>query len=253
MRAAASAQAGTPLRLCCDASASKPPRQRPPDACSADPEDRRQVAKWLVARPPRLCSRPGRCAEADRPPDAPGPVTRPSRQVYRPRALADRPGVEVLHKLRGGVPACCAVRPPCSREGQPFSFHEFAVAGHGPPELVKLLRTHAKRHFTTPDGRIFQTARAGSSRTRPASRCGTRPASRLSPPLSGGRRLAAAPTACANRRNRSHRPVRGFFRPHPWTKPDAYGRIADGGSTGQSLERHMCWSAAWSSSRRSGL
>jgi integrase len=30
-----------------------------------------------------------------------------------------------------------------------------------PPDLVKLLRAHIKRHGTTPDGRIFQTARGG--------------------------------------------------------------------------------------------
>jgi integrase len=30
-----------------------------------------------------------------------------------------------------------------------------------PPELVRLLRAHIKRYDTTPDGRIFQTARGG--------------------------------------------------------------------------------------------
>jgi integrase len=30
-----------------------------------------------------------------------------------------------------------------------------------PPELVKLLRAHIKRYGTTPDGRIFRTARGG--------------------------------------------------------------------------------------------
>jgi hypothetical protein len=30
-----------------------------------------------------------------------------------------------------------------------------------PPELVKLLRAHIRRYGTTPDGRIFQTARGG--------------------------------------------------------------------------------------------
>jgi len=32
-----------------------------------------------------------------------------------------------------------------------------------PSELVKLLRAHIKRYGTTPDGRIFQTARGRSS------------------------------------------------------------------------------------------
>jgi hypothetical protein len=48
-------------------------------------------------------------------------------------------------------------------------------------------------------------------------------------------------------------PVRGFFRPHPWPKPGVYGRIADGGGPGRSLERRMCWSAAWASGRSGGL
>jgi integrase len=30
-----------------------------------------------------------------------------------------------------------------------------------PPELVRLLRAHIRRYGTTPDGRIFQTARGG--------------------------------------------------------------------------------------------
>ena len=30
-----------------------------------------------------------------------------------------------------------------------------------PPELVRLLRAHIKRFGTTPDGRVFQTARGG--------------------------------------------------------------------------------------------
>jgi hypothetical protein len=48
-------------------------------------------------------------------------------------------------------------------------------------------------------------------------------------------------------------PVRGFFRPRPWTKPAAHGRIADGRGPGWSLERRMCWSAAGDSGGASGL
>jgi hypothetical protein len=48
-------------------------------------------------------------------------------------------------------------------------------------------------------------------------------------------------------------PVRGFFRPRPWTKPDTYGRIADHGGAGRRLELRMCWSAAWASVRSDGL
>ena len=44
--------------------------------------------------------------KAAAPPAAPGSVTRPSGQVYQPRALADMPDVEALRKLRAeGVPA----------------------------------------------------------------------------------------------------------------------------------------------------
>jgi hypothetical protein len=48
-------------------------------------------------------------------------------------------------------------------------------------------------------------------------------------------------------------PVRGFFRPRPWTKPGAHGRIADGGGAGRRLERRMRWSAARASDRSDGL
>ncbi|MFY9670918.1 MAG: hypothetical protein WAK44_23465 [Trebonia sp.] len=58
----------------------------------------------MARRSPRPCFA---LAAAPRPtdppalPDAPGPVTRPTGQVYRPRALADMPGDEALSKLRG--------------------------------------------------------------------------------------------------------------------------------------------------------
>ena len=48
-------------------------------------------------------------------------------------------------------------------------------------------------------------------------------------------------------------PVRRFFRPRPWTKPGAHGRIADGRGPRTCFERHMCWSAAWASGRSDGL
>ena len=35
-----------------------------------------------------------------------------------------------------------------------------------PPELVKLLRAHIRRYGTTPDGRIFHTARGGMAAER---------------------------------------------------------------------------------------
>jgi len=48
-------------------------------------------------------------------------------------------------------------------------------------------------------------------------------------------------------------PVRGYFCPRPWTKPDAHGRIADGRGPQSCLERPMCWSAALASRRSDGL
>lgn len=48
-------------------------------------------------------------------------------------------------------------------------------------------------------------------------------------------------------------PVREFFRPCPWTRPDAHGRIADGGGSGHRLERRIRWSAALASARSDGL
>ncbi len=65
-----------------------------------------------------------------------------------------------------------------------------------PPELVKLLRAHIKRYGTTPDGRIFQTARAGILQDSAYGEV-WRPARRPSPRPSAGRRPAAAPTTCA--------------------------------------------------------
>jgi hypothetical protein len=42
-------------------------------------------------------------------------------------------------------------------------------------------------------------------------------------------------------------------RPRPWTKPDTYGRIADGRGPGRHLQRRMCWSAAWTPGKSDGL
>jgi nitric oxide reductase NorQ protein len=60
--------------------------------------------------PPRSAPAPAAPRPAASPaaptPAVPGPVTRPSGQVYRPRALADMPDVEALRKLCAeGVPA----------------------------------------------------------------------------------------------------------------------------------------------------
>ena len=105
------------------------------------------------------------------PASAPGLCSRPGR-----RAEADRPGVEALHKLRGGVPGL-AVRSARLAAGpvSPVPFDEFAVAGHGPPELVKLLRAMSSGTSQPWTGGSSRPHGAGSSRTRPASRCGTRP------------------------------------------------------------------------------
>ena len=66
-----------------------------------------------------------------------------------------------------------------------------------PPVLVPLLRAHLKRYGTTPDGRLFRTARGGPSRTAPTAPSGTPPAPPRSPPPSTPPRWPAAPTTCA--------------------------------------------------------
>jgi hypothetical protein len=48
-------------------------------------------------------------------------------------------------------------------------------------------------------------------------------------------------------------PVRGLFRPRPWIKPGAHGRIADGGGPGRTLEARTRWSAGGDSGGASGL
>ena len=71
-----------------------------------------------------------------------------------------------------------------------------------PPELVRLLRAHIKRHGTTPDGRVFQTARGGILQDSAYSAVWATPAPRPSPPPSVGRHSAADPTTCGTRRYR---------------------------------------------------
>lgn len=48
-------------------------------------------------------------------------------------------------------------------------------------------------------------------------------------------------------------PVRGFFRPRPWTKPDAHGCIADRGGPESRFETHKRRSTAYGSDGTSGL
>ena len=71
-----------------------------------------------------------------------------------------------------------------------------------PPELVRLLRAHIKRYGTTPDGRIFQTARGGILQDSAYSEVWAEARKRPSPRPSAGRRSAAAPTTCGTRRCR---------------------------------------------------
>ena len=65
-----------------------------------------------------------------------------------------------------------------------------------PPVLVQMLRAHLKRYGTGPDGRIFRTAAAGSSRTAPTAPSGPAPAPPRSPPPSTPPRWPDAPTIC---------------------------------------------------------
>ena len=80
-----------------------------------------QARPCRAARPPRPPRRPRRPAASPAPPAAPkapapkaapGPVTRPGGQVYRPRVLAGMADVEALRTLRAeGVPALLAGPP----------------------------------------------------------------------------------------------------------------------------------------------
>ena len=85
----------------------------------------------------------------------------------------------------------------------------------------------------------------GSQDTQPESRDEGDEDSEQAPEMPGQRYKAGrtvsgtAPTA----------PVRGFFRPRPWTKPGAHGCIADGRGPESHLGTHMRRSAAWTSGR----
>jgi hypothetical protein len=71
-----------------------------------------------------------------------------------------------------------------------------------PPELVKLLRAHIKRYGTTPDGRIFQTARGGILQDSGYNEVWGVARKQALPPPSSAPRSAAAPTTCATWRSR---------------------------------------------------
>ena len=122
-------------------------------------------------------------------------------------------------------------------------------AGHGDAVLLKIYAT-ASTASPTPPTSASPTSSAFRTPSRspgPATREMTT-ASRH-PEMPGQRQEAGrtvgvtAPTG----------PVRGFFRPRPWTKPGAHGRMADGGGPGRSLEARMRWSAGGDSDGASGL
>ena len=122
-------------------------------------------------------------------------------------------------------------------------------AGHGVAVLLKIYAHCIDGQADAANQRI--TDALGIQDTQPESDPVTRETTTASrhPEMPGQRHKAGrtvgvtAPTA----------PVRGFFRPRPWTKPGTHGRIADGGGPGWRLERRMRWSAAWTSGRSDGL
>jgi hypothetical protein len=104
-------------------------------------------------------------------------VTRPTGQVYRPRALADMPGDEALSKLRGRS-AGPAVRSARLAAGpvSPFPFTSLAMAGHG------YTRT-GSRHLEKHRGTGINAAGKGNAASAElaAPRAGSLNAVRLSP------------------------------------------------------------------------
>ena len=89
------------------AAAITPKAPAPPKAAPAPPAAARRPP--AAPKPP---PRQPRRAEAPAPQAAPGPVTRPGGQVYRPRVLAGMADVEALRTLRAeGVPSLLAGPP----------------------------------------------------------------------------------------------------------------------------------------------
>ena len=110
-RAEASRLAGKPIRYQANSATaaaaaaitSKAPA--PPKTAPAAPKPAASPAPPKPGRPASMASAAGR-AEGSRPSAKPGPVTRPGRQVYRPRVLAGMADVEALRTLRAeGVPS----------------------------------------------------------------------------------------------------------------------------------------------------
>ena len=71
-----------------------------------------------------------------------------------------------------------------------------------PPGLVELLRADIKRYDTTPDGRIFQTARGGILQDSAYIAVWAEARKEALTPPSSGRHSAGAPTTCGTRRCR---------------------------------------------------
>jgi hypothetical protein len=135
--------------------------------------DRRQTRRGQPRPGPEA---PGRRARSQRPGAAPGPggvlrlpVLRGAAPVGGGHAPRGRPAP--ARQGLGRIDLAASA----SRAGTAWTDHGTARQERGlkhraageirtipiPPELVKLVRAHIKRYGTTPDGRIFQTARGG--------------------------------------------------------------------------------------------
>ena len=82
-----------------------------------------------------------------------------------------------------------------------------------PPNLVQLLRNHLERYGTAPDGRIFFTTAAGSSKTAPTAPSGMRPAQPRSSPPSKPPRSPGGPATCGRVAGTEGRRARHRSRP----------------------------------------
>ena len=161
------------------------PGQEPPD-CRPQPQ-RPGGAPGGVLRLPVL-----RGAAPVEGGDAPRERPAPAGQGVgpdRPGGLC-LPGGHGLDRLRH--------RPPGARPEAPRRNETRTIPI--PPELVQLLRAHIKRYGTTPDGRIFQTARGGIIQDSAYSAVWAEARKQALTRPSAGPRSAAAPTTCGTRR-----------------------------------------------------
>ena len=112
-------------------------------------------------------------------------------------------------------------------------------AGHGVAVLLKIYAHCIDGQADAANQRITDALGIRDARARAQVTKKTTTPSR--PPEMPGQRRKAGRTVGVTA---STAPVRGFFRPRPWTELGTHGRIADGRGP-RRLGRRMCWSAAW--------